>query len=243
MVLPCINMNPPQVYTKQFIGTSLVVQGLRLHAPNAGALGLIPGQGTRSQMPQLRSAAAAAKSLESCPTLCDPIDGSPSGSLDPGILQARILEWVAISFSNAWKWEVKVKSLSRVRLLATPWTAAYQAPPSVGVSRQEYWSGVPLPSPTKTRHSQINKCIFKKQFPDSVDCDIILVHKSWLLALSLPSRSWYILKIYLFIYGCTGSSTWAFSGCGARASHSGSFFCCIAQALRSVGFSSCGAWA
>ena len=104
MVLPCINMNPPQVYTKQFIGTSLVVQGLRLHAPNAGALGLIPGQGTRSQMPQLRSAAAAAKSLESCPTLCDPIDGSPSGSLDPGILQARILEWVAISFSRGSSW-------------------------------------------------------------------------------------------------------------------------------------------
>ena len=64
----------------------------------------------------------------------------------PGILQARTLEWVAISFSNAWKWKVKVKSLSRVRLLATPWTAAYQAPPSMGFSRQEYWSGVPLPS-------------------------------------------------------------------------------------------------
>ena len=65
----------------------------------------------------------------------------------PGILQARILEWVAISFSNAWKWKVKVKSLSRVRLLATPWTAVYQAPPSMGFSRQEYWSGLPLPSP------------------------------------------------------------------------------------------------
>ena len=90
---------------------------------------------------------AAAKSLQSCPTLCDPIDGSPSGSPVPGILQARILEWVAISFSNAWKWKVKVKSLSRVRLLATPWTAAYQAPPSMGFPRQEYWSGVPLPSP------------------------------------------------------------------------------------------------
>ena len=76
-----------------------------------------------------------------------PIDGSPPGSPVPGILQARTLEWVAISFSNAWKWKVKVKSLSRVRLLATPWTAAYQAPPSMGFSRQEYWSGVPLPSP------------------------------------------------------------------------------------------------
>ena len=89
-------------------------------------------------------AAAAAKSLQSCPTLCDPIDGSPPHSPVPGILQARTLEWVAISFSNAWKWKVKVKSLSRVRLLATPWTAAFQAPPSMGPARQEYWSGVLL---------------------------------------------------------------------------------------------------
>ena len=93
--------------------------------------------------------AAAAKSLQSCPTLCDPIDHSPPGSLVPGILQAKTLEWVAISFSNAWKWKVKVKSFSHVRLLASPWTAAYQAPPSMGFSRQEYWSGVPLPSPRK----------------------------------------------------------------------------------------------
>ena len=141
------------------------------------------------------SAATAAKSLQSCPTLCDPMDGSPPGSpvpgilqartlewvaisfsnagkwkvkvkslshvwllsdpMDyslpgssiPGILQARTLEWVAISFSNAGKWKVKVKSLSRVWLLATPWTVAHQAPPSMGFSRQEYWSGVPLPSP------------------------------------------------------------------------------------------------
>ena len=92
------------------------------------------------------AAAAAAKSLESCPTLCDPIDSSPTGSPILGILQAIILEWVAISFSSAWKWKVKVKLLSRVRLLATPWTAAHQAPPSMGFSRQEYWSGVPLPS-------------------------------------------------------------------------------------------------
>ena len=90
---------------------------------------------------------AAAKSLQSCPTLCDPMDGSPPGSPVPGILQARTLEWVAISFSNAWKRKVKVKSLSHVRLFATPWTVAYQAPPSMGFSRQEYWSGVPLPSP------------------------------------------------------------------------------------------------
>ena len=92
---------------------------------------------------ELRTAAAA-KSLQSCPTLCDPIDGSPPGSPVPGILQARTLEWVAISFSSAWKWKVKGKSLSCVRLLATPWTAAYQAPPSMGFSRQEYRSGVPL---------------------------------------------------------------------------------------------------
>ena len=90
--------------------------------------------------------AAAAKSLQSCPTLCDPIDGSPPGSPVPGILQARTLEWVAISFSNAWKWKEKGKSLSRVWLFATPWTAAYQAPLSMGFSRQVYWSGVPLPS-------------------------------------------------------------------------------------------------
>ena len=88
----------------------------------------------------------AAKSLQSCPTLCDPIDSSPPGFPVPGILQARTLEWVAISFFNAWKLKVKVKSLSHVWLLATPWTAAYQAPPPMGFSRQEYWSGVPLPS-------------------------------------------------------------------------------------------------
>ena len=92
----------------------------------------------------------AAKSLhaaKSCQTLCNPIDGSPPGSPVPGILQARTLEGVAISFYNAWKWKVKLKSLSRVRLLAAPWTVAHQAPPSMGFSRQEYWSGVPLPSP------------------------------------------------------------------------------------------------
>ena len=98
----------------------------------------------------IRSAAAAAKSRQSCPTLCDPIDGRPPGSAIPGILQERTLEWVAISFSNAWKWKGKVKLLSHVRFLATPWTVAYQAPPSmeeiIPFSRQEYWSGLPLPS-------------------------------------------------------------------------------------------------
>ena len=88
--------------------------------------------------------AAAAKSLQSCLTLCDPRDGSPPGSPVPGILQAGTLEWVAISFSNAWKWKAKAKSFSRVRLFATAWTAAYQAPPFMGFSRQEYWSGVPF---------------------------------------------------------------------------------------------------
>ena len=95
----------------------------------------------------LNNRLAAAKSLQSCPTLWDPIDGSPPGSLFLGLLQERTLEWVAIFFSNAWKWKVKVKSLSPVWLLATPWTSAYQAPQSMGFSRQEYWSGVPLPSP------------------------------------------------------------------------------------------------
>ena len=89
---------------------------------------------------------AAAKSLQLCLTLCDPIDGSPPGSTVPGILLATTPEWVAISPSNAWKWKVKVKLLSCVWLFATPWTAAHQAPPSMGFSRQEYWSGVPLPS-------------------------------------------------------------------------------------------------
>ena len=102
-------------------------------------------------------AAPAAKSLQSCPTLCDPVDGSPPGSPVPGILQARTLQWVAIAFSKAWKCKVKVKSLSRVRLLATPWAAAYQAPPSMGFSRQEYWSGVPVPSPA----ARLSKCLIQ----------------------------------------------------------------------------------
>ena len=114
--------------------TSLVVQGLR-HCTS--------------------TAAAAAKLLQSCPTLCNPIDSSPPGSPVPGILQAKTVEWVANSFSNAWKWKVKVKPLSHVRPSATPWTAASQAPPSMGFSRQEYWSGVPSPSlPCKSRSFQ-----------------------------------------------------------------------------------------
>ena len=115
---------------------------------------LLPLQGLihLSSLNDLQVSPATAKSLQSCPTLCDPIDGSPPGSPVPGILQARALEWIAISFSNAWKWKVKVKSISRVRLFLTPWTAAYQAPPSMGFSRQECWSGVPLPSPKFPLH-------------------------------------------------------------------------------------------
>ena len=89
-----------------------------------------------------------AAAAESCLTLCDPIDENPPGSSVPGILQARTLEWVVLSFSNAWKWKVKGKPLSRVQLLATPWTIAYQAPPSMGFSKQEYWNGVSFPSPS-----------------------------------------------------------------------------------------------
>ena len=113
-------------------------------------------------------AAATAKSLQSCPTLCGPIDGSPPGSPVPGILQARTLEWVAISFSNAWKWKVKVKSLSHVWLLATSWTAAYQAPPSMGFSRQEYWSILKY----KIKIEKIN-CIIHKWI-------VLLPEKYWI---------------------------------------------------------------
>ena len=126
-----------------------------------------------------------AKSLQSCPTLCDPRDGSPPGSPAPEILQARTLEWVAISFSNAWKWKVKVKSLSRVQFLATPWTAAHQAPPPMGFSRQEYWSGVPLPSPpqlkTKTYHAEW-KVFAEESIYDTIS-------KVW--KCDKPIQSWY----------------------------------------------------
>ena len=121
--------------------------------------------------------AAAAKSLQSCPTLCDPIHGSPPGTLVPGILQARTLEWVDISFSNAWKWKGKVKSLSHVQLLATPWTAAYQAPPSMGFSRQEYWSGLPLPCPS------MDMSLSKLQ-------EIVKDRKAWHAAVHGATKSW-----------------------------------------------------
>ena len=130
------------------MGCHFLLHGIFLtQASNQCLLNLLYWQEDYIPLCHLGSPAAAAKSLQSCPTLCYPIDGSPPGSPIPGILQVRILEWVAISFSNAWKWKLKVKSLSRVWLLATPWTAAHQASPSMGFSRQEYWSGVPLPSP------------------------------------------------------------------------------------------------
>ena len=105
--------------------------------------------GYKTSSGHLSIPSAAAAAAAACPILCSPLDGSPPGSAVPGILQARILEWVAISSSNAGKWKVKVKSLSHVWPSATPWTAAHQAPPSMGFSRQEYWSGVPLPSPAE----------------------------------------------------------------------------------------------
>ena len=116
------------------------------------------------------SPTAAAKLLQSCPTLCDPRDGSPPGSAVPVILQARTLEWVAISFSSAWMWKMKVKLLSCVRLFATAWTAAHQAPPPMGFSRQEYWSGVPSPSPIGRKPKNIYY-IFKFCFLSNIQKD------------------------------------------------------------------------
>ena len=122
-------------------------------------------------------AASTAKSLQSCPTLGDPIDRSPPGSPVPGILQARTLEWVAISFSNAWKWKVKMKSLSHVQLFTTPWTAAHQAPLSMGFSRQEYWIGVPLDLCWQSKVSNFNMlCRFVINFLPRSKCLLI----SWL---------------------------------------------------------------
>ena len=130
----------------------------------------------------LYAAAAAAKSLQSCLTLCDPIDGSPPGSTIPGMLQARTLERVGVSLSNAWKWKVKVKLLIHVWLIAAPWTAAYQAPPSMGFFRQQYWRGVPLPN---TRTPQLPSV--DKQFKTPV----CLGH-GVLLSKSKRTNYWYI---------------------------------------------------
>ena len=150
---------------------------------------------------QARILAAAAKSLQSCSTLCDPIDGNPPDPAVPGILQARTLEWVAISSSNAWKWKVKVKSLSRVQLLPTTWTAAYQAPPSMGFSRQEYWSGVPLPSPKNT----------------GVGCNFLLQHDTLHLSIyriflnNILKNSWFTM-LYVCTYIQKYSAKWIFPG-------------------------------
>ena len=139
---------------------------------------ILPESPFNNVLPRLemthRQPAAAAKLLQLCRTLCDPIDGSPPGSAVPGILQARTLERVAISFSHAWKWKVKVKSVSRARLLATPWTAAYQAPSSTGFSRQEYWSGLPLPSLSPMINNVLNilGIIFWLSFIISTTTDI-----------------------------------------------------------------------
>ena len=130
----------------------------------------------------VQGAPSAAKSLQSCPTLCDPIDGSPPGSPIPGILQARTLEWVPIAFSNAWKWKVKVKSLSRVRPSVTLWTAANQAPPSMGFSRQEYWSGVPLPAPSALLQSHV------KDYRSQTTVTNIVIMKKFKLLWGLPKR-------------------------------------------------------
>ena len=108
------------------------------------------------------TAAAAAKWFQSCPTLCDPIDGSPPGSPIPGIL-----EWVAISFSNAWKWKVRVKSLSRVQLLAIAWTAAFQAP---------LWSGVQLPSLRSITNINQKAQTTQMSMDESVDKQNVLLH-------------------------------------------------------------------
>ena len=148
------------------------------------------------------------------PTLCDPIDGSPPGSPVPGILQARTLEWVAISFSNAWKWKVKVKSLSSVWLLATPWTAAYQAPPSMGFSRQEYRNGVPLPSPCgvplDTKQCPYCRVVGLEVF---IDCFIwFILRIMFYLSSSMNSqdntkfceKQTYNLLIFFFIWNMVG---------------------------------------
>ena len=139
-------------------------------------------------LPVKNETTAAAKSLQSCPTLCNPIDGSPPGPTVPGILQARTLEWVAISSSNASKWKVKVKSPSHVRLLATPLTAAYQTPPSMGFSMQEYRNALPLPSPwywikqNKTKNPVFQNCGVLNVFPES---SLVIC-----FSLTQPLQSW-----------------------------------------------------
>ena len=139
--------------------------------------------------------------LQLCPTLCDPIDGSLTGSSVSGILQARILEWVVISSSNAWKGNVKVKSLSRVRLVATPWTAAYQAPLSMAVSRQEYCSGVPFPSPISMKRAKINLTIKRKSLKTR-DCPVQLQKTPWETLAQLCLKD-HLPQLYLSVTMCS----------------------------------------
>ena len=148
------------------------------------------------------AAAAAAKLLQSCPTLCDPIDGSPPGSHIPGILQAKTLEWVAISFSNAWKWKVKVRSFSHVGLFATPWTAAHQAPPSTGFSRQEYWSGLPFSSPSYFLEDPNDSLMYSLLIIPVFYCDpqFTLIQSVALEKLRLPSRMGLIARRMLIFH-------------------------------------------
>ena len=141
---------------------------------------------------------AAAKSLQSCPTLCDPIDSGPPGSPVPGILQARTLDWVAISFSNAWKWKVKVKALSRVQPSATPWIAAYQAPPSIGFSRQKYWSGVPL-SPLNNSMRQMLLSSHSTDEPNRVQWIKYFDQDQWEMAQPRDSKACWRWKSFLFV--------------------------------------------
>ena len=144
----------------------------------------------------LLNAAAAAKSLQLCPTLCDPIDSSPPGSTVPGILQARTLEWVTISFSNAWKWKLKVKSLSPAWLFPTPWTADHQAPLPMGFSRQEYWRGLPLPSPGTIKWSIVTfESILLLNCTVDKSCSTLWLHGQQLVRPPCPSLSpWVCLK-------------------------------------------------
>ena len=151
--------------------------------------------------PDFPAAAAAAKSLQSCPTLCDPRDGSPPGSPIPGILQARTLKWVAISFSNAWKWKVKVKSLSHVQLLATPWTAAHQAPLSMGFSRQEYWK-------IQTSCPSLSPRVYSDSCPLSQWCHTTISSSATLCSFCLVILIWQmrtvrVRDIKLLIHSCT----------------------------------------
>ena len=138
------------------------------------------------------------KSLQSCLTLCDPIDGSLPGSPIPGILQARTLEWISISFSNAWKWKVKVKSLSHVRLSVTPWAAALdQAPPSMGFSRQEYWSWVPLPSDSILKSKDITLLTKVRLVKAMVFPVVIYGYESWTIKKAWMLKNWCFWTVVL----------------------------------------------